>query len=404
MIRFPGSSSIPAAATLALVLVAPAFAVNEDEEAPAPWWTGLQTRPLLPETVDDAGLPTGWSVIGGPAGYAFETGPDGERILVGTGGSPRNAFLVDPKVTGDFLLDLEVRLARGEGNSGIQIRSTVEESRSRMFGYQIEIDPSERSWSGGLYDEGRRGWLASLADNLDAREAFVPGEWNRYRILAVGPRIRTWINGVPGVDHIDFADASGRIGLQVHSGRCDVAWRRLRIADLGVRRPVTLLGPGRKDGVHITPPSGVDEIDDGWRLALEGVVIEGREPWPAGSSGLVVEATLERGALRIALGDPDRGPGFLATIPAPLGGPEGPARIQAWRWSDRMIVLVNDTPLVPGPRPIEGPLGFRLEADADSIGVLHSIEFMPPTAAEDAARAIEAAPSTDEPEVEGVEE
>ena len=76
MIRFPGSSSIPAAATLALVLVAPAFAVEEDEEAPAPWWTGLQTRPLLPETVDDAGLPTGWSVIGGPAGYAFESGWD----------------------------------------------------------------------------------------------------------------------------------------------------------------------------------------------------------------------------------------------------------------------------------------------------------------------------------------
>ena len=52
-----------------------------------------------------AGLPTGWSVIGGPATYDFKKGSDGDVVVEGTGGSARNAFLVDPKVTGDFLLD-----------------------------------------------------------------------------------------------------------------------------------------------------------------------------------------------------------------------------------------------------------------------------------------------------------
>ena len=398
MTRLLPSSSIPMAAMLGLVLAASTSARGDDEETAGPWWTQLETRPLFPGTFGDDGLPTGWSVIGGPATYAFEKGPDGDVVVNGTGGAARNAFLVDPKVTGDFLLELDVRLARNQGNSGIQIRSTVEESRDRMFGYQIEVDPSARAWSGGLYDEGRRGWLASLADNLDAREAFVPGEWNRYRILAVGPRIRTWINGVPGVDHIDFVDPAGRIGLQIHSGRCDVSWRHLRIADLGVRRPTPLLAPGFKDGVTIQPTQGLDEIDEGWRLALDGVVVEGRDPWPAGSSGLLVRTTLERGALRLALGDPDRGPAFLATIPAPLGGPDGPAVIRAWRWNDRMVLFVDDVPLVPGPRPIEGPLRFRLEADPDSIGVLHSIEFIAPTDAEIAAITHETERSTTDSE------
>lgn len=28
-----------------------------------------------------------------------------------------------------------------------------------------KIDPSDRAWSGGLYDEARRGWLAPLTNN-----------------------------------------------------------------------------------------------------------------------------------------------------------------------------------------------------------------------------------------------
>jgi hypothetical protein len=46
-------------------------------------------------------------------------------------------------------------------NSGIQIRSLSkpEFNNGRVHGYQVEIDPSDRGWSGGIYDEARRGWL-----------------------------------------------------------------------------------------------------------------------------------------------------------------------------------------------------------------------------------------------------
>ncbi len=49
-------------------------------------------------------------------------------------------------------------------NSGIQIRSesTHDYNNGRVHGYQVEIDPSARAWSGGIYDEARRGWLYPL--------------------------------------------------------------------------------------------------------------------------------------------------------------------------------------------------------------------------------------------------
>jgi hypothetical protein len=103
-----------------------------------------------------------------------------------------------------------------------------------MVGYQIEVDSSTRAWSGGLYEQGRRGWLQNLATNEPARKAFKPGEWNHYRIVCVGDSIRTWVNGVAAADYRDSMDLEGVIALQVHSGRnVRVAWRNIRIQDLG---------------------------------------------------------------------------------------------------------------------------------------------------------------------------
>ena len=95
--------------------------------------------------------------------------------------------------------------------------------------------PSARSWSGGIYDESRRGWLASLEGEAHAaaRAAFRVDDWNRYRIRAVGDRLRTWVNDVPCTDLIDDADASGLIALQVHTGGTGVIrWRDVRIAPI----------------------------------------------------------------------------------------------------------------------------------------------------------------------------
>jgi 3-keto-disaccharide hydrolase len=181
---------------------------------------GLQ--PLIPE-----GRFGDWQKIG-QAEFSFADG-----ILTGTGRNlARNSFLASPRTYADFELQAEIWIAEG-GNSGIQIRSHIDPDGSRVFGYQIEIDTSERAWSGGLYDEGRRGWLDNLEDQPQARAAFKNGAWNHYRIVCRGDSIRSWVNGVPCADFHDDADAQGYLAFQVHSGKqAIVKWRNLRLREL----------------------------------------------------------------------------------------------------------------------------------------------------------------------------
>lgn len=152
---------------------------------------------------------------------------DGEIRLRGN----RKFFLVYDKVFKDFELEVEVNVPRG-GNSGIQFRSHFR--HNRLWGYQAEVDTSDRRWAGGLYDEGRRGWLVPLKDQPEKQSAFKNGEWNHYRIRAVGPHIQIWVNGVQTVDFVDkdekHRDLSGYVALQHHGERGLVyRFRNIRI-------------------------------------------------------------------------------------------------------------------------------------------------------------------------------
>ena len=175
----------------------------------------------------------GWIQRGGEAEYKIE---DGMIIGISRVNTP-NSFLCTEKYFGNFILELEF-LVDDRMNSGIQIRSNSYDDYQdgRVHGYQVEIDPSERSWSAGIYDEARRGWLYDLRNNEAARKAFKHGEWNKYHIEVIGNSIRTWINGVPAANLVDEMTMSGFIGLQVHSmktGGVKIKWRNIRIMDLG---------------------------------------------------------------------------------------------------------------------------------------------------------------------------
>lgn len=367
-----------------------ALAQEIDTEIPPPWWSGVAMRPLVPApaTPDDA--PEGWSVVGGPVRFDFAEGPDGDLEIHGSGNAPRNAFLASDRNYDDFLLEFEVLIARNGGNSGFQIRSTADEGR--MVGYQVEIDPSERSWSAGLYDEGRRGWLATLEDNATARDAFVPGKWNTIRILAIGPRIRTWVNDVPATDHLDFIDRSGRLGFQVHSGRCDVRWRRIRIADFGARRTESMIKDGALHGFEIDPSPGVRVDDDGIHFDVAtGGAITAKMPIPDVPSMIELEVTMARGLMLIQLGDMGRGPGYGIRIPGPLGRDGEPGRIRVLRDLDRMRVIVDGVPVVPGPPDLDGSLPLRIGTVVGTTATINRLDVDLPPASE--VEAIEAARS-----------
>ncbi len=177
-------------------------------------------RDLLPpvrsrdwESLFDGETLAGWTVRGGQATFSVEDG----CILGRTAPNSPNTFLCTEAEFGDFILELEF-LVDPQLNSGIQIRSqSIPEYRDGVVhGYQVEIDPSDRGWTGGIYDESRRGWLFDLSRNRPARYAFRPGAWNRLRILARGDRLQSWLNGVPAADLRDSQTATGFIALQVH--------------------------------------------------------------------------------------------------------------------------------------------------------------------------------------------
>ena len=201
------------------------------------WYRSLRLRELpqpTGERVDllpaaDAATLTGWFETG-DAVYSVE-----DDAILGQVGGGGQSFLLSERSYGDFVFEVDV-MTEAPGNSGIQVRSHQNEN-GRVYGYQIEIDPSARAWSGGLYDEGRRAWLSSLKGKAAARASYRHRQWNRFRIECIGPWIRVSVNGVPTVDYLDPLDLEGHIGLQVHSGNSTrVRWRRPTLWDLGRRR------------------------------------------------------------------------------------------------------------------------------------------------------------------------
>jgi hypothetical protein len=189
----------------------------------------------------------GWTQHGGKAKYRVEDG----QIVGSSVPNTQNSFLCTNKEYGDFILEVEWKVD-SRLNSGVQIRSQVFDKPTdlevegkkktipvdRVHGYQVEIDPSARSYSGSIYDEARRGrFLADLANNEAARNAFKKDDWNKFRIECRGDSIKTWINGVPAVDLKDSMTAKGVIALQVHGVGAreeplEVRWRNTRIKEL----------------------------------------------------------------------------------------------------------------------------------------------------------------------------
>ncbi|RYE47540.1 MAG: DUF1080 domain-containing protein, partial [Sphingobacteriales bacterium] len=126
---------------------------------------------------------SGWKQLNGQAKYEVING----EIVGTTVSNTPNSFLTTEKDYGDFILEVEL-LVDNSMNSGIQIRSLskADVMNGRVHGYQVEIDPSDRKWSGGIYDEGRRGWLYPLDINPKGQAAFKKGDWNKYRIECIG--------------------------------------------------------------------------------------------------------------------------------------------------------------------------------------------------------------------------
>ena len=159
----------------------------------------------------------GWRKLAGNADFSVDNGVITGTTVLNSG----NSFLCSERQFGDFILEMDVKIDDTSSNSGIQVRShynpSGHEGKGLVYGYQFEIDPSSRKWSGGIYDEGRRDWLYPVSLNAIAKDAFKVGQYNHVRISCIGPEIRTWINNQAVSFVVDTMDQRGFIGLQVHA-------------------------------------------------------------------------------------------------------------------------------------------------------------------------------------------
>ncbi len=177
----------------------------------------------------------GWEQRNGTATYRVE----GDAIVGKTSEGSPNSFLCTTRDYADFELRFEVKVD-DELNSGVQVRSRTKDNKKseRVHGPQVEISTdgnAGRVWGEAL----PTGWLDAKTDLARTRNAFKKGEWNRYRVIAKGTSIRTWINDVPIADFEDDKTKmpSGFLGLQVHGiakgkGPYEVRFRNSEIKEL----------------------------------------------------------------------------------------------------------------------------------------------------------------------------
>ncbi|MDA1165173.1 MAG: DUF1080 domain-containing protein [Planctomycetota bacterium] len=188
----------------------------------------------------------GWTQKNGTAKYEVT---DGTIHGTTSEGSP-NSFLCSDKEYGDFELEFEVKV-HNSLNSGCQIRSKTKETDGknkneqfgRVYGPQCEIEASGANGAeaGYIYGEATgRGWLTPQ-ERLKPHKVMKDGDWNKFRIVAKGAHIQTWINGEAIADLTDEeifkTHPTGFIGLQVHGikkgdGPFDVSWKNIRIKEL----------------------------------------------------------------------------------------------------------------------------------------------------------------------------
>jgi hypothetical protein len=154
-------------------------------------------------------------------------------VLVGASpkSEPRHGILVSDARYTDFEVRVEFRVLSGD--SGFYFRVDEKEGAVAVHGFQAEVDTTLET--GGLYETGGRAWVVKPSQEL-MDGLYVPGQWARLRIRAVGSDVDVFINGERTASlRDDPGRTEGHLGLQLHGGQdMHVEYRSLELLDLSM--------------------------------------------------------------------------------------------------------------------------------------------------------------------------
>lgn len=161
----------------------------------------------------------GWKIVAhsDPAPAIVE---DRAMVLRQRTNTVEHTFVASEEKYGDFILELDLK-DDPDFNSGILLRcqDAAADAAVRLNGYQVKIDNTKRSWTGGIFDDFGNSWrwLFDLKDDAGARDAFKLGEWAHFRSECIGSTIKVWVNDVPTCHLIDEKYREGYIAFKIHS-------------------------------------------------------------------------------------------------------------------------------------------------------------------------------------------
>jgi hypothetical protein len=152
----------------------------------------------------------GWEVVGGGK-WTVNGG-----VLKGQcSKADEQGVLVYEKPVRDFTAKFQFRISGG--NSGFYFRAERVEGQPLVKGFQAEVDAIDDV--AGIWETAGRGWVYKPTPEVHATAKFVPGQWSKMEVSAIGNHYIVKLNGKTITD---IQDSQGRekgvVALQLHGG------------------------------------------------------------------------------------------------------------------------------------------------------------------------------------------
>jgi hypothetical protein len=191
-------------------------------------------RPLGLANLFDGETLTGWRVVpGSKSQFAVEDG----AIHVTNGAG----FLETERTAGDFVFQFEARTNGDSLNSGVFFRAAPGNQAAPSNGYEFQV---HNGFKNGDRQQPVDSGTGAIFRRVAARRVITNDrEWLNATLIADGPHISSWVDGVQMVDWTDTREpdenprkglrlAPGHFSLQGHDPTTDLAFRKIRLADL----------------------------------------------------------------------------------------------------------------------------------------------------------------------------